>query len=82
MENIEVHDLLDLKNNNFIRLMLSNGDGVEDPEILHLSCNLFKFNRWGIRQSRVMIVSNKHLYNLTAMGMTCKFFYFKSFIFN
>lgn len=50
MENIEVHDLLDLKNNNFIRLMLSNGDGVEDPEILHLSCNLFKFNRWGIRQ--------------------------------
>ena len=60
---IGVLDTLDLAINPFITQLLS-----EEHEKLFLSCKLLKYNHYGMKQDRILMITDKNLYSLKAKG--------------
>jgi hypothetical protein len=68
MEVIEKKDLLKLKDDTFVRSILTpHGKSlwITDAEEVYFSCTLSKFNRYGFKQDRTLLITNLHMFNLT-----------------
>ena len=71
MEPIEKKDMLNLNNDSFVRsILLNNGishhNHITSPvEEVYLSCLLQKYNSFGMKQQRTLLITNLHLFNLS-----------------
>lgn len=58
-------DYLKLRNDKNVKKMLKKvGDNYPNPEIIELSTKLLKINRKGKEQQRVLMLTNKAIYNI------------------
>jgi hypothetical protein len=55
---LEKRDLLNLANNDFVKSILA------PKEEIYLSCMITKYNRYGMKQNRNIIITNMHCLNI------------------
>lgn len=55
---LEKRDLLNLANNDFVKSILA------PKEEIYLSCMITKYNRYGLKQNRNIIITNMHCLNI------------------
>jgi hypothetical protein len=69
MESFEKKDILNLQSDNFVKsILLTNGNSLKIkryPEEVQYSCKLIKYNSYGMKQERNLLITNLYLYNLS-----------------
>lgn len=62
---IEPIDHLDFKNNSYIKYMMQ-----VNKEKFFFNCMLKKYNRFGMQQNRVLLITDRNIYSLSPKGKT------------
>ena len=81
-QSIEKKDLLNLATDPFVKSILApNGINFDYSqkflEEIYLSCLITKYNRYGFKQERKIIITNLHLFNLSKQSIHTSFYHEK-----